>query len=699
MSIKIPAQIANQNPSFPLIRAEDNEVAGIGFFTSIAGRQNLPTAKRTNSFIANMSLSDGTSYIAVFTGDINTDGDWADGRKWAAVANEENVFDIFTAAATRRNNTTDDVGEFTNGILGDYDQDGKVNVDDFLSFLTGYVATASTSTRTGNTASDRLSGIIGNTTEHLATWEFENYDGTNDFMLATTKAIEEQISLRDLFFTDRTLSSAVTHTLEDTFRLQNNLDSNMLSVSGTAVTVGAYSLPLVDGEDRQFLMSNGDGTASWAYVQGTFLRVQNDETVEMRAGTPVYAKGLQGNTILVGKADADDPTKMPCIGVIYGDTLAASAKGQAITSGLINKDITGLTGVQVGDTLYVSTTGTLTRVKPTGASSLIQNVGTVLEVNGDTAKKTKISAIDRTNDIPNISAGKFMVGTASYPQESFFTVPSSFGGAGQVLTADGSGGTSWQTPTGGGGGEVVDDTTPQLGGDLDVNGFKITSASNGDIVLDPDGFGAIVFKSDSIQFDGDGTFSGGVKLYESDVLGGNSIKLSAPLSVTSDVTLYLPDGEPTAGQTMGTLGNGVLRWEDKSPIQATTGSEQYYGDIITLGTGPGGVTSAIEAGKIYYLDSTQQWEEADATTASTSTSLLALATANGSNRMMLRGVARHVSWAGLGHGSQLFLSETAGEVTTTAPSATGSIVRCVGFCTNGSTREIYFNPSSDNIEN
>jgi len=65
----------------------------------------------------------------------------------------------------------------------------------------------------------------------------------------------------------------------------------------------------------------------------------------------------------------------------------------------------------------------------------------------------------------------------------------------------------------------------------------------------------------------------------------------------------------------------------------------------------------------------------------------------------VRGIARHGSFAGLGHGSQLFLSETAGELTTTAPSTAGTVVRVVGFCTNTTTREIYFNPSMDNIEN
>jgi hypothetical protein len=39
--------------------------------------------------------------------------------------------------------------------------------------------------------------------------------------------------------------------------------------------------------------------------------------------------------------------------------------------------------------------------------------------------------------------------------------------------------------------DVVEDTTPQLGGDLDVNGKKIISASNGDIAIEPNGTGKV----------------------------------------------------------------------------------------------------------------------------------------------------------------------------------------------------------------
>ncbi len=51
------------------------------------------------------------------------------------------------------------------------------------------------------------------------------------------------------------------------------------------------------------------------------------------------------------------------------------------------------------------------------------------------------------------------------------------------------------------GGEVVSDLTPQLGGDLSVNGFKIVSepASNGNIVLEPNGTGDVLLKTDTIR--------------------------------------------------------------------------------------------------------------------------------------------------------------------------------------------------------
>tara|TARA_R110000868_G_scaffold139909_4_gene355094 strand:- start:955 stop:1608 length:654 start_codon:yes stop_codon:yes gene_type:complete len=65
------------------------------------------------------------------------------------------------------------------------------------------------------------------------------------------------------------------------------------------------------------------------------------------------------------------------------------------------------------------------------------------------------------------------------------------------LTEDGSTYTQITTSAGAGIASVVADTTPQLGGNLDINGFNITSArSNEDIVINPNGTGKLEVASE-----------------------------------------------------------------------------------------------------------------------------------------------------------------------------------------------------------
>ena len=49
------------------------------------------------------------------------------------------------------------------------------------------------------------------------------------------------------------------------------------------------------------------------------------------------------------------------------------------------------------------------------------------------------------------------------------------------------------------GGDVVDDTSPQLGGNLDVNGNDIVSTSNADIDIIPNGTGDVVLGADTVK--------------------------------------------------------------------------------------------------------------------------------------------------------------------------------------------------------
>ncbi len=95
-------------------------------------------------------------------------------------------------------------------------------------------------------------------------------------------------------------------------------------------------------------------------------------------------------------------------------------------------------GVSVGDTVFVSNTGTLTTTKPTASTDLLQNIGIVLQTSGTNIQKMKVSAIDRTNDIPNLDSGKFFIGGTT-GQVSACTLPTADGTNGQLLQTDGAG--------------------------------------------------------------------------------------------------------------------------------------------------------------------------------------------------------------------------------------------------------------------
>ena len=119
-----------------------------------------------------------------------------------------------------------------------------------------------------------------------------------------------------------------------------------------------------------------------------------------------------------------------------------------------------------------------------------------------------------------------------------------------------------------------------------------------------------------------------------------------------------------------------------------------YGDILKIGTG------TLTAGNVYYLNSSQVWTATKADTESSSTGLLAIALGTDpTNGMLIRGYVRNSAWT-QATGDTLYLSSaTNGAITNTQPTATGSIVRVVGYMLSGTDDQIYFNPSNEWFEN
>lgn len=128
------------------------------------------------------------------------------------------------------------------------------------------------------------------------------------------------------------------------------------------------------------------------------------------------------------------------------------------------------------------------------SSDLSPQLGGNLDVNGSSIISTSNANINIT---PN---GSGTVDVSNLTVNSAFTLPTSDGSANQVLQTDGSGSLSWATISSGGISDLVDDTTPQLGGDLDINGNDIVSTSNADINITPNGTGKVAI--DNLRLDG-----------------------------------------------------------------------------------------------------------------------------------------------------------------------------------------------------
>jgi hypothetical protein len=149
---------------------------------------------------------------------------------------------------------------------------------------------------------------------------------------------------------------------------------------------------------------------------------------------------------------------------------------------------------------YQDSDGTIDLVvAATGIASLADDsspqLGGDLDVNGNSI----ISASNGNIAITQNGSGKVILDGLSHPVAD--------GNAGQVLKTDGSGNLGFASVSslaGAGIQNVSDDSSPQLGGNLDVVTHSIVSASNRDINIIPNGSGKVVVGTNGIEF-GDGS--------------------------------------------------------------------------------------------------------------------------------------------------------------------------------------------------
>ena len=169
-------------------------------------------------------------------------------------------------------------------------------------------------------------------------------------------------------------------------------------------------------------------------------------------------------------------------------------------------------------------------------SDTTPQLGGSLDVNGNAI----VSASNGNIAITPNGSGKVIIDGLSHP--------TSDGSSGQFLKTDGSGSLSFDTVNT----DLSSDSTPQLGGNLDVNGNSIVSASNGNIAITPNGSGKIIL--DGLSFPtADGSAD---TVLKTDGAGNLAFSSVSALS-NSGITQVQDDTSPTLGGTLDANGNSI----------------------------------------------------------------------------------------------------------------------------------------------
>ena len=237
--------------------------------------------------------------------------------------------------------------------------------------------------------------------------------------------------------------------------------------------------------------------------------------------------------------------------------------GSAFTTGITTVGTAGNTGAYVEVTLEQDAPATLyyyctnhsgmggTVKTAYGNSNVVEDTTPQLGGNLDVNGNSIVSASNGNISITPNGSGKVIIDGLSHPTAD--------GSANQVLKTDGSGNLSFTTMASGGLGNVSEDTTPQLGGDLDVDGNAIVSTSNGNIAITPNGSGKVVIDGISHPT-ADGTNGQALVTNGSGVLSFSTISGGGGGGATgggSDEIFYENDQAVTTNYTITASHNAV----------------------------------------------------------------------------------------------------------------------------------------------
>lgn len=251
-----------------------------------------------------------------------------------------------------------------------------------------------------------------------------------------------------------------------------------------------YPTALDDNESLTPQVNNLVGIISVTYVGGATNIVLNDASQFPAEGAIIYVGSATAGNFERGTYASRVGNTLQTVNFINNTHNAGETVELRYDASNINNENAAIIALQnkVGvDNSSVSTSHErriiVLEAAGSGISAVVDDtspqLGGDLDVNGQTIVSVSNGNIPIT---PN-GTGRVILDGLSYPDAD--------GTSNQVMMTDGSGNLSFTTISSGIT-SIVQDTTPQLGGDLDVNSRSIVSTSNANINITPNGSGAVV---------------------------------------------------------------------------------------------------------------------------------------------------------------------------------------------------------------
>ena len=532
---------------------------------------------------------------------------------------------------------------------------------------------------TGVSGTDIALTFDGETNDGIITWmEDEDYFQFSDDILMTTT---EKLQFRDTAIyinssTDGQLDLVADSEIQiaaTTIDINGNVDvSGTLTVAGAVdfgdaalSNVGAVQLDSIagDGDTDSSITFSGSDVITVATGGSTAFTVNASQLITASGGiTSTAASNTLGATSF---NDAD----ITNVGSIALDTITNDGTDVTIDSGgdiildagganvTIKDDGTSVLDIANNSTdveLTVSTADKNFKIKGTDGSSAITAldidmalagkatfngdvvVGGDLTITGDdlvmgTNTSGHILVADGTNFNP-VAVGDLSEISTVANDDVFLAVDTSGGGLKKIARSAVVSGLA----ASGAISNVADDSTPQLGGNLDMNGNDIVSTSNADIELAPNGTGHVTVKGNTnpgtIQFNCENNSHG--------------VQLKSPAhSESSSAVLTLPTatGNLVGTGDSGTVSNGMLAGSiADSKLSTISTADKVAGGAIQIDSGTDGTSITVadsdkllvdDGGTTKYINASQIKSYAASATAaddiSTGDAAVTLATSSG----------------------------------------------------------------------